>query len=197
MVLSAVVVVASSISAGSALILPTEYQSVDGIPLEVEDEASHSQRQECVIKKQEGRCINYRRRHMCKIEIEYSFIPEGTNYSGNDVADIDQELVINRANDCVEKGAQWRTDFLNRTSLTIYYDANDPADNHYMKPLSPAGKSLWWVIGGLCVAVLFFFVGKEMRSDNSPDEIDKDEYKPVFTIPAEEAGDTNSPLDSD
>ena len=74
-----------------------------------------------------------------------------------------EEEISNEAQ-CIEKGAQWKDDFLNKTSITVYYDPSNPSDNQYMEPTSPGENALTWGGGGLVVAVILFFVGRDMKA---------------------------------
>ena len=172
---SVVMVVASFITAGAIMIYATEYQSVDATPLEAEDEPSYSSREECAKKNNKGACISQKTVHMCMIEIKYSFMLDDTNYSGESNADIAQEEEIDNEAQCMEKGAQWRDDFLNRTSITVYYDPSNPSDNQYIEPASPGENALTWGGGGLLVAVILFFVGRDMKAkDAQKDELESE-----------------------
>ena len=82
------------------------------------------------------------------IEIKYSFVLDDTNHTGESSADIAQEEGISNEAQCMEKGAQWRDDFLNKTSITVYYDPSNPSDNQYMEPTSPGENALTWGGGG-------------------------------------------------
>ncbi|MDP7312686.1 MAG: hypothetical protein QF831_04555 [Candidatus Thalassarchaeaceae archaeon] len=174
---SIVVVVASLIIAGAIMIYATEYQSVDATPLEAEDEPSYSSREECAKKNNKGSCTSHKTIHMCMIEIKYSFILDDTNHTGESSADIAQEEGISNEAQCMEKGAQWRDDFLNKTSITVYYDPSNPSDNQYMEPTSPGENALTWGGGGLVVAVILFFVGRDMKAKHAQKEVLESENK--------------------
>ena len=170
-ILSAVLVVASLIIAGAIMIYATEYQSVDATPLEVEDEPSYSSREECANKNKKGTCTSQRTIHMCMIEIKYSFMLDDTNHTGESSADIAQEEEISNEAQCMEKGAQWRDDFLNKTSITVYYDPSNPSDNQYIEPASPGENALTYGGVGLMVALILFFIGRDMKAKH----VQKDE----------------------
>lgn len=169
-ILSVVMVVASLIIAGVIMLYATEYQSVDATPLEVEDEPSYSSREECANKNKKGTCTSQRTIHMCMIEIKYSFMLGDTNHTGESSADIAQEEEISNEAQCMEKGAQWRDDFLNKTSITVYYDPSNPSDNQYIEPASPGENALTFGGVGLMVALILFFVGRGMKAKHAQKE---------------------------
>ena len=184
-IFSAVLAVASLIIAGAIMIYATEYQSVDATPLEAEDEPSYSSREECAKKNNKGSCTSQKTIHMCMIEIKYSFMLDDTNHTGESSADIAQEEEISNEAQCMEKGAHWRDDFLNKTSITVYYDPGNPSDNQYIEPASPGENALTW--GGVVgmVALILFFVGRDMKAkhvqkDESESE-NKSEMEPEKT----------------
>ena len=167
------------------MIYATEYQSVDATPLEAEDEPSYSSREECAKKNNKGSCTSQKTIHMCMIEIKYSFMLDDTNHTGESSADIAQEEEISNEAQCMEKGAHWRDDFLNKTSITVYYDPGNPSDNQYIEPASPGENALTW--GGVVgmVALILFFVGRDMKAkhvqkDESESE-NKSEMEPEKT----------------
>ncbi len=175
---SAVMVVVSLIIAGVFLMFSTEYESVDATPLEVEDEPSYSTREECSKKNNKGSCTARKTIHMCNIEIKYSFNVDDAEHIGESDADIAQEEDINSEEQCMEKGAQWRDDFLNSTSVKIYYDPSDPSDNRYMQPATPGENALIWGGMGLLVAVVLFFVGRDMKAKHAQKEEWESENEP-------------------
>ncbi len=159
---AAMMAVISLIAAALVMMYSTQYETVDATPLEAGDEPSYSTEEECAKKNNKGACMSQRTIHICMIEVKYSFTVDNTDYTGESSADIAEEVEVNSNSECLEKGSQWREDFLNSTTLKVYYNPSEPSDNHYMQPATPGENALMWGGGGLLVALILFFVGRDM-----------------------------------
>ena len=93
--------------------------------------------------------------YTCKFSITYTFQLEGKTYEGNDVVSIS---TTSSNNDCTDEAQQLRTEFLtSQQKFDVWYAPDNPNDNSYNEPLTPAQKA--GVTGGiLCGAGLLLLI---------------------------------------